>query len=149
MKFIEDMVVGEIKVLGKHRFATREIEDFASEFDPACLGSEHGPSRASGWLIGARYLRLLVDAYHAEIDAQKARGERAALWGPSPGFRELAWPTPVLADDDVTYVNELRSVRKSKSRPGWGICEFLNTGRNQRGDLVFSMTAIIMSEARS
>lgn len=30
MKFIEDMVVGEIKVLGKRRFAAQEIEDFAA-----------------------------------------------------------------------------------------------------------------------
>ena len=33
-----------------------------------------------------------------------ARGEEVAVWGPSPGFRDLRWIKPVLAGDTVGYV---------------------------------------------
>lgn len=54
MKFIEDMVIGESKILGTHRFAAQEIKDFTAEFDPACLENDSGTFRASGWLVGSR-----------------------------------------------------------------------------------------------
>jgi acyl dehydratase len=70
-----------------------------------------------------------------------ARGETIAVWGPSPGFRELRWIKPVLAGDTISYASEVESLRMSESRPEWGIVQARNTGINQHGELVFSLLA--------
>jgi len=70
-----------------------------------------------------------------------ARGEKVAVWGPSPGFRDLRWIRPVLAGDTVHFASEVESMRTSSSRPEWGILEARNTGTNQRGEPVFSVLA--------
>ena len=70
-----------------------------------------------------------------------ARGERVAVWGPSPGFRELRWIKPVLANDTIHFVSEIETKRWSSTRPQWGILQARNTGTNQRGEVVFSFLA--------
>jgi acyl dehydratase len=70
-----------------------------------------------------------------------ARGEKVAIWGPSPGFRDLRWIKPVLAGDTISFASEVESLRSSSSRPEWGILQARNTGTNQRGELVFSLLA--------
>ncbi len=68
----------------------------------------------------------------------KARGEPIAQSGPSPGFKNLRWPRPVLVGDTVTYFYEATTKRPLASRPGWGIVFGLSTAVNQRGDVVLS-----------
>jgi len=70
-----------------------------------------------------------------------ARGEKIAIWGPSPGFRELRWLKPVLAGDTISFASEVESKRASEKRPEWGILQARNTGTNQRGEPVFSLLA--------
>ena len=82
-------------------------------------------------------------------DIIKTRGEKVAVWGPSPGFRELRWIKPVLAGDTVSFVSEVESVRTSDSRPEWGIVQARNTGTNQRGEQVFSFLATAFVPRRS
>ena len=69
------------------------------------------------------------------------RGETVAVWGPSPGFRELRWLKPVLAGDTISFASEVVAKRTSDSRPGWGILQARQTGTNQRGELVYSLLA--------
>ena len=69
----------------------------------------------------------------------RSRGEEVAIWGPSPGFRELRWIRPVLAGDTISFASEVASLRSSESRPAWGILEARNSGANQRGEPVFSI----------
>jgi acyl dehydratase len=70
-----------------------------------------------------------------------ARGEEVAVWGPSPGFRELRWIKPVLAGDTISFASEIVALRTSETRPEWGIVQGRNTGTNQRGELVYSILA--------
>jgi acyl dehydratase len=78
-----------------------------------------------------------------------ARGETIAVWGPSPGFRELRWIKPVLAGDTISFATEIEQLRPSSTRPEWGILQARNTGTNQRGELVFSFLASAFVPRRS
>ena len=78
-----------------------------------------------------------------------ARGEEVAVWGPSPGFRELRWIRPVLAGDIISFSSVVETKRTSEKRPEWGILQARNTGTNQRGELVFSLLATAFVPRRS
>ncbi len=149
MRFFEDIAVGQRRELGSFTFTAELIKTFAAQFDPqrfhldeeAGRQSLFGGLAASGWHVGSVCMKLLVaDAERLSREA-KARGEEVAIWGPSPGFRELRWVRPVLAGDTVSYASEVESLRASNSRPQWGILQARNTGTNQRGELVFSLLA--------
>src|SRR5262249_55910114 len=98
-----------------------------------------GGLAASGWHVGSVYMKLLIADAQRHAKELAARGEPVAVWGPSPGFRDLRWIRPVLAGDTVSFVSEVVSKRTSDSRPGWGILQARNTGTNQRGEQVFSI----------
>ena len=86
-------------------------------------------------------MKLLVADGQRQAREAAARGEKVAIWGPSPGFRELRWIKPVLAGDTISFASEVESQRTSEKRPEWGILQARNTGTNQRGELVFSILA--------
>jgi acyl dehydratase len=86
-------------------------------------------------------MKLLVADAARQAKEAAARGEEVAVWGPSPGFRELRWIKPVLSGDTIHFASEIETKRTSSSRPEWGILEARNTGTNQRGELVFSLLA--------
>jgi acyl dehydratase len=86
-------------------------------------------------------MKLLVADRDRQAKEAAARGEKIAIWGPSPGFRELRWIKPVLAGDTISFFSEIESLRTSSTRPEWGILQARNTGTNQRGELVFSLLA--------
>ena len=86
-------------------------------------------------------MKLAVTDGQRQAGEAAARGEKIAVWGPSPGFRELRWIKPVLAGDTVHYASEVESKRTSEKRPEWGIVQVRNTGTNQRGERLFSFLA--------
>ena len=86
-------------------------------------------------------MKLLVADGQRQAEEAAARGETIAIWGPSPGFRDLRWIKPVLAGDTINFVSEVEALRTSSTRPEWGILQARNTGTNQRGELVFSLLA--------
>jgi acyl dehydratase len=149
MRFLEDLQVGQRREIGAYTFTAENIVAFAKQFDPqpfhldeeAGRRSLFGGLAASGWHIASACMRLLVLERQQEAAAEAERGEPVAVWGPSPGFRDLRWLKPVLAGDTVTYANVVESVRPSDSRPAWGIIQGRNTGTNQRGEMVFSFLA--------
>jgi acyl dehydratase len=83
-------------------------------------------------------MKLMVADGQRQAREAAARGEPVAIWGPSPGFRELRWIKPVLAGDTISFGGEVESRRISDSRPEWGILQVRNRGTNQRGELAFS-----------
>src|SRR5246127_4961484 len=149
MRFFEDIRVGDFSELGSFTFTAENIKAFAVQFDPQRfhLDEEEGRKSlfgglaASGWHVGSVCMRLLVDNTQRRAREAIARGEKVAVWGPSPGFRELRWIKPVLAGDTISFVSEVVSKRTSDSRPGWGVLQGRNTGTNQRGEEVFSFLA--------
>ena len=83
-------------------------------------------------------MRYFVDYWRQMAEERRARGDDEAEVGPSPGIRELKWPTPVFADDTITFVHEVAELRGVKRRPEWGLSTALNTDVNQNGELVHS-----------
>jgi acyl dehydratase len=157
MRFFEDIAIGRRRDLGSFTFTPELIKAFAEKFDPQAFhldeeagrNSLFGGLAASGWHIASVCMKLLVADGKRLSEQQAARGEPVAVWGPSPGFRELRWIKPVLAGDTISYANVVESVRASDSRPEWGIVQARNTGTNQRGELVFSFLATAFVPRRS
>jgi len=149
MRFFEDIEVGMRREVGSFTFTAETIKKFARQFDPQRfhLDEEEGRKSlfgglaASGWHIGSVCMKLMVADGQRLIREAQARGEKIAVWGPSPGFRELRWIKPVLAGDTVSFATEVETRRSSEKRPEWGIVQARNTGTNQRGELVFSLLA--------
>jgi acyl dehydratase len=149
MNFFEDIEIGARREIGSFTFTAENIKKFAAQFDPQRfhLDEEEGRKSlfgglaASGWHVGSVCMKLLVANGQRQMQEAVARGEKVAVWGPSPGFRDLRWLKPVLAGDTLTYATEVASKRTSEKRPEWGIVEARNTGTNQRGELAFSLLA--------
>jgi acyl dehydratase len=149
MYFFEDIEIGQRREVGSFTFTAELIKRFAAQFDPqpfhldeeAGRQSLFGGLAASGWHVGSVCMKLLVADGQRQAAEAAARGETIAVWGPSPGFRELRWIKPVLAGDTVSYASTVESLRPSESRPEWGILQARNTGTNQRGELAFSLLA--------
>jgi acyl dehydratase len=149
MRFFEDIAIGQRRELGSFTFTAADIKRFAAQFDPQRfhLDEEEGRKSlfgglaASGWHVGSVCMKLLVADGQRLAREAAARGEEVAIWGPSPGFRELRWIRPVLAGDTISFSSEVETVRTSEKRPGWGIVQARNIGTNQRGELVYSLLA--------
>jgi acyl dehydratase len=149
MRFFEDIKVGLRREVGSFTFTADGIKKFAAQFDPQRfhLDEEEGRKSlfgglaASGWHVGSVCMKLMVADGQRLAKEAAARGEQVAIWGPSPGFRELRWVKPVLAGDTISFATEIESVRSSEKRPQWGIVQARNTGTNQRGELVYSLLA--------
>jgi acyl dehydratase len=149
MRFFEDIEIGRRRDVGSFTFTADGLKKFAAQFDPQAFHLDEEAGRkslfgglaASGWHVGSVCMKLLVADGQRRMKEALARGEKIAVWGPSPGFRELRWIRPVLAGDTISYASEVESLRSSSSRPEWGILQIRNTGTNQHGELVFSVLA--------
>ena len=157
MRFLEDVELGHRREMGSFTFTAELIKAFAVQFDPqpfhldeeAAKQSLFGGLAASGWHITAVGMKLLVVDSQRQMAEASARGEVPAVWGPSPGFRELRWLRPVLAGDTISYANEVAAVRATASKPGWGIVQARNTATNQRGEVVCTFLATAFVPQRS
>jgi acyl dehydratase len=149
MRFFEDMEIGVRREVGSFTFTTEQIKKFAAQFDPqpfhldeeAGRKSLFGGLAASGWHVGSVCMKLMVADGQRMSREAAARGEEIAVWGPSPGFRELRWIKPVLAGDTISFSSVIESKRMSEKRPEWGILQSRTSGINQRGEQVYSLLA--------
>jgi acyl dehydratase len=154
--FFEDRQIGEMVDLDSHTFGRDEIIAFAREHDPqpfhldeaAAKASLFGALSASGWHTAAHFIRGVVTSRLEANSAARARGERVAAYGPSPGFRNLNWPKPVFVGDTVSFRVRLTEKIDLKSRPDRGLLVSEAQGRNQRGEIVFAVTSQILAERR-
>jgi acyl dehydratase len=157
MQFFEDIEIGQRRELGSFTFTAELIKRFATQFDPQRfhLDEEEGRKSlfgglaASGWHVGSVCMKLLVADGERQAKEAAARGEKGAILGPSPGFRELRWIKPVLAGDTIHFASEIETKRSSEKRPEWGIVQARHTGTNQRGELVFSLLATAFVSRRN
>src|SRR3978361_108927 len=121
MHFFEDIEVGQRRELGSFTFTAELIKRFATQFDPQRfhLDEEEGRKSlfgglaASGWHVASVCMKLLVADGQRQASEAAARGETIAVWGPSPGFRDLRWLKPVLAGDTRRFAPEVASLRAS------------------------------------
>jgi len=149
MRFFEDIEIGARRDLGSFTFTAELIKQFATQFDQQAFhldeeagrNSLFGGLAASGWHVGSVCMKLLVADGQRLTREAIARGEEVAVWGPSPGFRELRWIRPVLAGDTISFSSVVEAKRTSDKRPQWGIVQARNSGANQRGEPVYSFLA--------
>lgn len=155
--YFEDRHVGELLDLGTHTFTAEEIIAFAREFDPqpfhideeAGRRSLFGGLAASGWHTAAHYIRLLVTERQRHERRLRERGVPIAVYGPSPGFENLRWLKPVLAGDTIAYRSMVSERVDLKSRPDRGLVKSRSQARNQRGEIVFDYTGMVLVERRA
>ena len=149
MRFFEDIEIGARRDFGSFTFTADDIKRFATQFDPQRFHldeeegrkSPFGGLAASGWHVGSVCMKMMVADAQRQTKEAMARGEKVAVWGPSPGFRDLRWLKPVLAGDTISFSTGVESKRLSDSRPGWGIVQAASRGVNQRGEEVYSIRA--------
>jgi acyl dehydratase len=149
MNFYEDVEVGRRREVGAYTFTAEAIKKFAALYDPqrfhldeeAGRKSLFGGLAASGWHVGSVCMKMMITDGQRRVREAIARGEKVAIWGPSPGFRDLRWIRPVLAGDTISFSTGIESKRLSESRPGWGILQTQAGGVNQRGEEVYSIRA--------
>jgi acyl dehydratase len=154
--FFDDRQIGELTDMGTHTFSKDEIIAFAREYDPqpfhldeaAAKASLFGALCASGWHTAAYCIRGNITSRLRGNDAARARGERIAAYGPSPGFRNLAWYKPTYVGDTLEYRGRLAKKIDMKSRPDRGIVATDIQARNQKGEIVFAVTTQILAERR-
>src|SRR5437870_13370707 len=111
MWFFEEIEIGRRREIGAYTFTVESIKTFAAKFDPQAFhldeeagrNSLFGGLAASGWHVGSVCMKLLVADGQRLTREAIARGEEVAIWGPSPGFRELRWLRPVRAGDPIRF----------------------------------------------
>jgi acyl dehydratase len=156
LAYFDDLTVGETNEIGSYHFTSENIIRFAKAFDPqpfhidpqAAAKSHFGALCASGWHTGAACMRKLIDRRNALRDGLVAKGVNPPAMGSSPGFKDLVWHRPVYVGDEVNFASTLVAKRASASRPGWGLIFSRNTGTNQKGELVYSVTGSVFIEKR-
>jgi acyl dehydratase len=149
MHFFEDLEIGARRDVGSFTFTAEAIKKFAAQFDPQAFHLDEEAGRkslfgglaASGWHVGSVCMKLMVADGQRAMKEAAARGETVAVWGPSPGFRELRWIKPVLAGDTISFSTVIETKRTSEKRPEWGILQARTSGINQRGEQVYSLLA--------
>src|SRR5437762_13618432 len=110
MRFFEDIEIGAQREFGSFTFTAGDIKKFATQFDPQRfhLDEEEGRKSlfgglaASGWHVGPVCMKLMVGDAQRQVKEAVARGDKIAVWGPAPGFRELHWIRPVVACDTIS-----------------------------------------------
>ncbi len=147
MRYLEDLVVGEMASFGAHRVTREEVLEFASRYDPqpfhlsdeAAAETQFGRLAASGWHTAAMTMAMLVA--HWQAHPQAGLG--------SPGLDELRWLRPVYPGDTLRCETELLAKRASATRPELGITKARTTVFNQNGEPVMTFVANGLIRART
>jgi acyl dehydratase len=115
-----------------YRVTAKEIISFGEQYDPQPFHIDEGAGRnsffsglcASGWLTAAIVMRLRVESI-------KVKGGMIGA-----GVEELRWTHPVHPEDKLRTESEILDVRRSASRPGYGIVRSRTTVFNQNNEIV-------------
>jgi len=141
--FFEDVVVGARRDLGSHTFREEEIIAFAKRYDPqpfhrdpeAAKSSVYGGLIASGWLITAIWMGLMVE------DRLRSPSEGPAV---SPGFQDLRWLKPVRPGTRLWFSTEVIGKSEWKSRPAFGLVLSNNQALDGIGEVFMRFTGKVL-----
>ncbi len=141
--YLDDLAVGQRFASGPQALDAGQIKAFAEAFDPqpfhldeaAAASSLFGGLAASGWHTAAISMRLLVGSVPLAGGVIGAGGE-------------IAWPRPTRPGDVLTVVSEVLEVTPSRSRPDRGTVTLRSETRNQRGEVVQTLTARLVVPRR-
>ncbi len=128
-----------------YRVTAEEIKEFGNKYDPQPfhLDEKAGESSffkglaASGWLTAAIVMRLRVQSIRV------AGGMIGA------GVEEIRWTEPVRPGDTLRTEAEIQGVRRSTSRPAFGIVRSRTTVFNQENKIVMRSTVNFLAPLRN
>ena len=127
-----------------YKVTAEEIKAFAESYDPQPfhLDEAAGESSffkglaASGWLTAAIVMRLRVESLHI------AGGMIGA------GVEEIRWMQPVRPGDTLRTEAEILQVRRSASRPTFGVVKSRTVVYNQREEIVMRSVVNFLAPLR-
>jgi acyl dehydratase len=143
----EDVEIGAVRRFGRYEVTPEEIVAFARQFDPqffhvdpdAARQSIFGGLIASGWHTGAMFIRMITqDGPFAGHAVQGAMG-----------FDDLRWLKPVRPGDVLSVESEVVGKEASPKRPHVGIVRVTSRIMNQRGEVVMSLTSLVLYRRRN
>lgn len=134
--YLDDLQVGQRFTSGTHTIDEAQIKAFARQFDPqpfhldeeAAKGSLFGRLVASGWHTAAITMRLLTESVPIANGVIGAGGESN-------------WPRPTLPGDILTVTSVIEEITPSRSRPDRGRVLMRSETRNQRDEIVQTLTS--------
>ena len=143
--YLDDLHVGQRFVSGTHAIDADQIKAFAREFDPQPFHLDEdvakdaffGGLAASGWHVAAVTMKLLVT------------GGAPIAGGIVGAGGEIAWPNPTRPGDVLQVTSEVMEITPSRSRPNRGMATLKSETRNQKGDVVYVLTAKLVVPRRA
>jgi acyl dehydratase len=143
--YLDDLAVGQRFTSGTHAIDEAQIKAFARRFDPQPFHLDEAAAgdtmfaglAASGWHTAAITMRLLVE------QGLPLAGGIVGAGG------EIAWPKPTRPGDVLRVDSEVLEVTPSRSRPDRGMALVRSLTRNQRDEVVQSLTAKLIVPRRS
>jgi acyl dehydratase len=131
--YFEDFYPGQIfNSERSYRVTAKEITSFGEKYDPQPFHIDETAGKnsffsglcASGWLTAAIVMRLRVESI-------KVAGGMIGA-----GVEEIRWTHPVRPDDQIRTEAEILDVRRSATRPEYGIVRSRTTVFNQNNEIV-------------
>ena len=143
--YLDDLRIGQRFTSGTHIVDEAQITSFARQFDPQPFHLDHDAAKhtlfgglaASGWHTAAMTMRLLVDS------GLPLAGGILGAGG------EIAWPQPTRPGDALQVESEVLEITPSRSRPDRGLAVIRCLTRNQRNEVVQSLTAKLIVPRRN
>ena len=134
--YLDDLQVGQRFTSGTHAIDEAQIKAFARQFDPqpfhldeeAAKDSLFGRLVASGWHTAAITMRLLTESVPIANGVIGSGGESN-------------WPRPTLPGDILTVTSVIEEITPSRSRPDRGRVLMRSETRNQRDEIVQTLTS--------
>ncbi len=141
----EDFIPGSATPYGGLVVEREPMLAFAREFDAqpmhvddvAAKATMAGELIASGWYTAALNMRMMADSFILDT----------ASMG-SPGVSDLKWLKPVKAGDQLRGIRHVVDRRPSITKPDRGFVNFRFEVLNQRDEVVFEQTNLIMIARR-
>jgi acyl dehydratase len=142
--YLDDLEVGQRFTSGTCVVDETEIKAFARQFDPqpfhldeaAAKATLFGGLAASGWHTAAMTMKLLVDS------GLPLAGGILGAGG------EIAWPLPTRPGDTLQVESEVLEITPSRSRPDRGVAVIRSLTRNQKNEVVQSLTSKLIVPRR-
>lgn len=143
--YFDDLKVGDRFKSEPLKVTEKRVIEFAHKFDPQMFHLNRRRAErtifegliASGWHTAAMTMRLFVQTLNF---AEGAIGL---------GVDKLRWPNVVRPGDVLTVETKILRLRRSRSRPNYGIIRLRNVTTNQRGETVQTMLASAMVRRRA
>jgi len=142
--YLDDLTVGQRFLSGTHVVDEADIKGFARQFDPqpfhlddaAAKSTLFGGLAASGWHTAAMTMKLLVDSGLPLAGGILGAGA------------EIAWPQPTRPGDTLQVESEVLEITPSRSRPDRGVAVIRSLTRNQKNEVVQSLTSRLIVPRR-